>query len=149
MQQKLRNFYKILFFLYLTILIWILFNRSRYVYGTPYLEQVRRYLNLQPFKTISLYWRLLKDPVRPMLTRLAVYNLLGNLLLFLPMGVMVPTLWEKFRCLPRTLLLVALLVTAAELLQVLILAGSCDIDDLILNLIGAAAGYPCHKILIK
>ena len=144
-----RKFYKVLFYLYLAALLWVLFNRNRYVDGIPYWDQVQQYLNLRPFKTISLYWRLLTDPVRPVLTKLAVYNLAGNILLFVPMGVMVPTLWEKFRNLARTLLLIAAVVTAAELLQVLILAGSCDIDDLILNLLGAALGYPLHKILIK
>ena len=149
MNSTLRKFYKVLFFLYLVVLLWVLFNRSRYVEGVPYWEQVHQYLNLRPFKTISLYWRLLIDPVRPILTRLAVYNLAGNILLFLPMGVLIPAIWEQFRKLSKILLLVALLVAAAELIQVLILAGSCDIDDLILNLLGAAAGYPLHKILIK
>ena len=149
MSCKQRNFYKILFFLYLVILLWILFNRNRYIEGVPYWDQVHQYLNLRPFKTISLYWRLLVKPVRPVLTRLAVYNLAGNILLFLPMGVLIPAVWEHFRRIGRVLLLVAGMVAAAELIQVLILAGSCDIDDVILNLLGAALGYPLHKILIK
>ena len=149
MSERTRQFYKVLFYVYLGLLLWILFNRSRYEAGIPYWDQVHRYLNLTPFKTISLYWRLLTDPVRPVLTRLAIYNLAGNILLFVPMGVMIPAIWKKFRSLGRTLLLIAAVVAAAELLQVLILAGSCDIDDLILNLLGAALGYPLHKILIK
>lgn len=149
MDKRLRKFYKILFLFYLAALLWILFNRNRYVEGMPYWDQVHQYLNLRPFKTIGLYVRLLIHPIRPVLTRLAIYNLAGNILLFLPMGVLVPAIWQQFRKLPKTLLLVAVLVTAAELIQVLILAGSCDVDDLILNLLGAAAGYPLYRILIK
>ena len=149
MDSKKRKFYKYLFFLYLALLTWVLFNRNRYIEGVPYWQQVHQYLNLRPFKTISLYWRLLVDPVRPVLTRLAVYNLAGNILLFLPMGVLIPTIWQQFRRLSKTLLLVTLLVSAAELIQVLILAGSCDIDDLILNLVGTAIGYPLYKVLIS
>ena len=149
MNDSLRKFYKILFYVYIAALLLVLFNRNRYIEGIPYWEQVHRYLNLRPFKTISLYWRLLSDPVRPVLTRLAVYNLAGNILLFLPMGALIPAIWQKFRSLLKTLLLVALMVSAAELCQVLILAGSCDVDDLILNLIGTALGYPLYHILIK
>lgn len=149
MDRKLRQFYKVLFYVYLAVLFWILFNRSRYVAGIPYFEQMQQYVNLKPFHTISLYWRLLTDPVRPILTRLAVYNLAGNILLFLPMGLLIPAIWENFRRLYKVLLPVALLVIAAEILQVLLLAGSCDIDDLILNLLGTALGYPFHKFLIK
>ena len=149
MEEKTRKIYKVLFFLYGAVLLLILFNRSRYIAGVPYWDQVHRYLNLRPFETISLYWRLLTDPVRPVLTRLAIYNLAGNILLFLPMGALIPAIWGKFRSIFKTLLLVALIVAAAELCQVLILAGSCDVDDLILNLLGTALGYPLHKILIK
>ena len=149
MDSAQRKFYKLLFLLYVMILLWILFNRNRYVAGVPYWDQVHQYVNLRPFETISLYWRLLTDPIRPVLTRLAIYNLGGNLLLFLPMGVLIPAIWKNYRKLYKVLLLIAGLVAAAELIQVLILAGSCDIDDLILNLLGAAIGYPMHKILIK
>ena len=149
MDGKRLQFYKSLFFVYLAALFWILFNRSRYVAGIPYFEQMQQYVNLVPFKTILLYWRLLTDPVRPVLTRLAIYNLAGNILLFLPMGILIPAIWEKLRKPIAVLLPVALLVTAAEILQVLLLAGSCDIDDLILNLLGTALGYPFHKLLIK
>ena len=149
MSSRTRKFYKIVFYLYLAALIWVLFNRSRYVSDVPYWEQVHRYLNLTPFKTITLYWKLLIRPVRPVLTKLAVYNLAGNILLFIPMGILIPTLWEHFRKLWKTLLLAAVFVVFAELLQVLILAGSCDIDDLILNLAGTAAGYPFYRFLAK
>ena len=149
MGEKFQKFYKALFFVYLAILFWILFNRSRYVAGTPYLEQMQQYVNLVPFKTIRLYWRLLTDPVRPVLTRLAIYNLAGNVLLFLPMGILIPAIWKTFRKPFAVLLPVALLVISAEILQVLLLAGSCDIDDLILNLLGTALGYFFHKFLIK
>ena len=149
MKDSFRNFYKVLFYVYVAALLIVLFNRNRYIAGVPYWDQVHQYLNLQPFKTIALYWRLLTDPVRPVLTKLAIYNLAGNILLFLPMGALIPAIWKKFRNLFKTLLLVACMVAAAELIQVLILAGSCDIDDLILNLIGTALGYPLYRILIK
>ena len=40
-------------------------------------------------------------------------------------------------------------VVAVEITQMLTLLGTCDIDDLILNLLGAAMGYGCFLILRK
>lgn len=147
MQNSKQRILRTLFFLYILCLLWVLFARSRYEPGLPYWDQVRQYVNLKPFHTIRLYWRLLEDPIRPILTRLAIYNLAGNVLLFVPMGFLLPLVFLKFRQLWKVLLFTACVTTAAEIVQVLILAGSCDVDDLILNLIGTLLGYPLHKYL--
>ena len=65
------------------------------------------------------------------------------------MGMLIPTIWPQHRKFYKTLLLAAFAVIAAEILQVLILAGSCDVDDLILNLLGTAMGYPVHRLFIR
>ena len=41
------------------------------------------------------------------------------------------------------------IITAVELTQLFTLLGSCDIDDLILNVVGAAVGYGLFKCLTK
>ena len=41
----------------------------------------------------------------------------------------------------RVLLTTAAVITAVEVFQLFTLVGSCDIDDLILNVIGAALGF--------
>ena len=138
------RFYRALFLFYALALLWILLARNRYNPELPYWDQVQQYLNLRPFHTIRLYWRLLTDPVRPVLTRLAVYNLAGNILLFVPMGALLPLVLPKMAALPRTLLVSACFTALVEIIQVLLLAGSCDIDDLILNLLGTLIGYPIH-----
>ena len=147
MKGSAKNLYRLLFVLYGAALMWVLFYRNRYIHGMAYWDQVQQNLNLIPFHTIRLYWRLLTDPVRPILTRLAVYNLAGNILLFLPMGTFLPLLFPRLRSLPRTLLAAALMTLAAEVLQVFCLAGSGDIDDVILNLLGTALGYPLYHLL--
>ena len=147
MLDRNRNLYRVCFVLYGAALMWVLFYRNRAVEGMPYWDQITQNVNLVPFHTIRLYWRLLSDPIRPVLTRLAVYNLAGNILLFLPMGCFLPLVFERLRSLPRTLLVSACFTVLAELLQVFCLAGSGDIDDLILNLLGTALGYPLYKLL--
>lgn len=146
MRPKRRQWNMALFVLYCALMLWLLFDRNRYLEGVPYWEQVGQNISLIPFHTIRLYARLLTDAARPRLVRLAVMNLFGNIFMFLPLGFFLPTLWQGLRRLWRVLLLTAAIVTAVELIQMLTLVGSCDIDDLILNLLGAALGYGLFRL---
>ena len=69
--------------------------------------------------------------------------------MFLPLGYFLPVIWPELRRLLRTLALSAFTVIAVEISQVLLLVGSCDIDDLILNLLGVALGYGFYRITQK
>lgn len=140
MNGKSRKVHIALFLAYCALMLWLLFDRSGAIDGVPYWEQVRMSLNLRPFHTITKYIRLLSSS-RTYLVRLSVINLFGNVVMFLPLGLFLPLLWEKFRKLRNVLLATALIITAVELIQLLTLVGSCDIDDLILNVIGSAMGY--------
>ncbi len=149
MTPKRKKFYIAMFLFYLGGLLWVLFARSRCEEALPYWDHVSQHTNLIPLHTIALYWRLLVNPVRPVLTQLAVYNLAGNVLLFVPMGALLPTLFPKLRKFWKTLLVVAGVMVLAEICQVLFLTGSCDVDDIFLNLFGTALGYPLYRVLIS
>lgn len=80
-------------------------------------------------------------------TDIAVTNLLANLLMFVPMGMALPVLFEeKFNKLWKVVAFVILLVIVIEVVQFLTFSGSADIDDLILNTVGAIVGYGIIKI---
>ena len=138
----------ILFTTYCTLMLWLLFNRPGYVEGIPYWQQLLPNLNLTPFRTLRLFFGLLNDH-RPYLVRAALINLLGNVVMFVPLGLFLPLLFTNLRTLLRTMLAVALLITAVEITQLFTLLGSCDVDDLILNLVGAALGYGLYKLTAK
>ena len=36
---------------------------------------------------------------------------------------------------------------AVELIQLITKVGSCDVDDMLLNTLGAAAGYLCYRLV--
>lgn len=146
MKQSL--IWKTLFGLYCALMLWLLFDRPGFVEGIPYREQMLSNLNLVPFRTLKLFTRLL-DSSHPPFVRSAIINLVGNVIMFIPLGLFLPAIWEKFRRLWKTLLMTALIITVVELLQLVTLVGSCDIDDLILNLIGAALGYWLFRISHK
>ncbi len=70
----------------------------------------------------------------------AVTQWISNVLLFLPLGLLLPLAIRSCRRLPRLLALVGAGVLIIECFQWFI-GRSADIDDLIANLLGTALGY--------
>lgn len=70
---------------------------------------------------------------------LALSNILGNIVIFIPMGVYI-ALFNKNKGIWRNTLLTVLVSAAAELVQVAFILGIGDIDDVILNGIGGLLG---------
>ena len=136
-----------LFGIYCAVMLWLLFNRPGYIEGVPYWEQVGMSINLVPFVTVRRYIRLLVHMPNHHLIPHAIINLLGNVVMFIPLGLFLPLLFSKLRKLWKTLLAAALIITAVEILQLFTLVGSCDVDDLLLNLLGGAAGYWIFKLI--
>ncbi len=97
-----------------------------------------RSLNIIPFHTIAGYLHF--NPF------LAVSNLVGNVVLFLPMGLyfaLLDTSARKWRC----LLWAALVSVGIELSQYIFALGTTDVDDVILNVLGASLGILCYGLL--
>ncbi|WP_375137230.1 VanZ family protein [Paenibacillus pabuli] len=98
---------------------------------------VKYQYNLVPLETIK---PLLLEKNRYS-TESWVKNLFGNIVLFIPLGIWIP--WLFCRCrrfLPFTGVVVLLLL-AVEITQLITRVGSFDVDDIILNTMGAWIGY--------
>lgn len=130
-----------LFAIYCISLFCVLFMRSRFDVGLSYLEQVKMSVNLVPFKSICGDLYVIIHGTNKHLIPHSIINILGNFALFMPYGFCIPLLSKRFRHFPMFLLLSLVLLLSVETLQVLSLRGSFDIDDIILNLIGAAIGF--------
>ena len=135
-----------LFMAYGALMLWLLFDRPGFTPGIPYWDQVAQQLNLVPFRTLRLFAHLLDSGVRAHI-RMAVINLGGNVIMFIPLGLLLPKVFPKLSSLLRVLLTTAAIITVVEIIQLFTLVGSCDIDDLILNVAGAAIGYGLHKLI--
>ena len=143
-------FLRFLFVVYAALLLWLLFDRP--VARDPafdYAQQLREHMNLVPFHTIGNYWQVVKRMEFTSLFYHCVINLAGNVLLFIPIGYFMPRLWPFLRNFFSFLLACVMAVTLVELLQLVTLLGSLDIDDLILNLFGMLVGYTLYMILNK
>lgn len=140
-QNAARYILLALFAVYIVALIYALFLRSPYDTSRPYWELIRENHSLAPFRMIRSQLRYARYSHNGELVRYGVKNLLGNLVLFLPMGVLLPCIFKNLRRAYKTLSLIMGMVVIAELIQLFTLRGFADIDDLILNTAGAAAGY--------
>lgn len=140
-----RKLLGILAAVYAAGMLLLLFGRTPALRMGSYWQRVRMACNLRPLRTIAMFSRHLRrgDPI----FHWAAMNIFGNILLFLPLGMFPPLLWKKFRSLPGTMVLALAVMTGVEVAQALLQVGTCDVDDLILNLIGAAIGYFLLKIL--
>lgn len=72
-------------------------------------------------------------------------NLIGNILVFMPLGFFIPLLFDKFNNLKKVLKVGFLSSLAIELSQLFVGGNVCDIDDVIYNTLGALAGFICYK----
>ncbi|MBN8194230.1 VanZ family protein [Bacillus sp. NTK074B] len=77
------------------------------------------------------------------------YNTFGIVILFMPLGFLLPKVFSNLNTLKNVLFFALVLSLCIEVFQFLTKLGVLDVDDVILNLIGAALGYLIFKIQIK
>lgn len=140
-KELIRSWSRFFFGLYLLLLVYLMFfaeewGRSMlagdYRYNlVPFLE-IRRYLTYR--KQIG-YWRVL-------------WNLAGNVLVFVPFGALLPALREKRMGFGKTVLLSFELSLLIEISQLILRVGSCDVDDMILNTLGGCIGYGLYRAAV-
>ncbi len=142
-----KRYIAILFVPYLLLLILLLFVSSRSYFGFREADffTMLRSSNFIPFKTVIFY---INAFINDSMNKSIIYtNLLGNIAAFMPMGFFLPVLFKKFREFKVFLLLMLIILVGVELNQLFTRTGACDIDDVILNLIGAAIAFGCTKVI--
>ena len=150
MHREKHRWGRLLFWAYSIWMLWLLFGqRIGYDHGASFQEYLARTVNLKPFKTIGNYWYVVWRTSDWEQIRHIVINLVGNVIMFVPLGFFLPLNWEKVCGFVKWLAVVVGVITAIEVLQMLTRLGSLDVDDLILNLAGSAAGYGLYKLIKK
>lgn len=124
-----------LFVLYVALLVYFLFFSEEYG-RVAEAERAYRY-NLVPFVEIRRFWI-----YRKQLGVLAVFtNILGNVVGFVPFGFILPVISERMRSAFLIIMSGFSLSLMVELIQLVTKVGCFDVDDLILNTLGASFGY--------
>lgn len=104
---------------------------------------ITRSFNLIPFHTITDFLSGGSDNAK----RFAYGNVVGNILIFIPLGIYLPTL-RKDKRVWTNLLLVFMVSLLVEIVQGLFGIGTADIDDIILNCLGGLLGILAFKFLL-
>ncbi len=80
-----------------------------------------------------------------------LYQLGGNVALFLPLGLLLPIVWRSvFRRLIPTLLTGLVLSSAIEIVQATVISGRvATTDDVILNVLGIIVGWLLWRVLAR
>ena len=131
-----------IFVAYCALMVWLLFGRERYD-GSQAMEN----LNPVPLETVLRFCRVLMGDYSPDMKRHAMVNLVGNVVMFVPLGFFTSLLWQKFRPLWRCVLLGGGIIVCVELTQFVTRVGSCDFDDLLLNVVGISLGYGLMRLV--
>jgi len=100
-------------------------------------------VNLIPFRTVLEYLNSFSIPFHT-----KIINLLGNTLAFAPFGFFAHVIPNKKPSLLKFTLLMVSASLLIEVIQLIFLVGSCDIDDIILNVLGAVFSYLIFKTKI-
>lgn len=113
----------------------IYMNAMMIVVVVPYAEYItwHPYINLIPFNNLSSS------------------NILGmvlNIIMLIPFGAFLPIYFKKFRKLSSTVIAGALMSLTIEVLQLFVFRAT-DINDLIMNTLGALVGYFVAKVIIR
>lgn len=78
-------------------------------------------------------------------------NVIGNIILFIPVGFFLLCLFPNvsvWRFKKYTFMMAAIII-GIELFQLFLMCGHCDIDDFMLNLLGACLGFQVTKQALK
>jgi len=94
-------------------------------------------VNLGPFKTIDIYQTWGKQVI-------------GNFVMLLPLGIYLPLIYKRFKKAYNffvVLLICCLVSVGIEILQLATSYRSTDVDDVILNTVGGAAGFMIYQLV--
>ncbi|SHJ87943.1 Glycopeptide antibiotics resistance protein [Hathewaya proteolytica DSM 3090] len=110
-------------------------------------------VNLVPvFNTISdIYGDISQSTIPWFMVKFWAVNIVGNLLILSPLATLVPLVFKKYRSIKATVILCLSVSVTIEVLQYVFMyfgnIRSADIDDVILNTLGAFIGYAVFELI--
>ena len=111
-------------------------------YSAELLQQNISQGNYLPFYTVPFYFNGTDK------LRYTKENLVGNIVLFFPFGILLPLLFRNLRSFSKIVAITFVISLCLELIQLFAILGNFDVDDLLLNVLGASLGFGTY-ILIR
>ncbi len=137
-EKILQRIMQVIFAVYILLLLrFILFKYAPLTsFWDAFFLRKREY-NLIPLKATFEMVRGL-SPIR------LIENIAGNIILFVPFGVLLPLAFKVER---STIVYGCAASVLVEIIQLAFAMGAADIDDVILNTLGAVIGYVAYRII--
>lgn len=152
----LRTLWYVFCVLYVCVMLWLLFFMrldtavSNFQKMKSYGWALSRHFDPLPGEVIiPSVKRVFTHPLSDAKTFTAFRNLIGNVVLFVPLGWILPYFLPFARKTKGFLLSAAALILLVEFTQAFTLLGFCDFDDLLLNVLGGWIGFILLSVLRK
>lgn len=140
LEYRLRQVVKVLFVLYFAVLLKLtVFKLVPITNLDAAFYMTGREINYIPFRAIS-------EIFRGLINHTTIVNLLGNLIVFIPFGWLMPLTTTAER---ETIVYGFTISALIELVQFIFAMGVADIDDLILNTLGTIIGYFIYRGVVR
>ena len=128
----------VLFLMYLCLLAYFMFFSESF--GRTDTDRGYAY-NLVPLKEITRYFRYYRTLGMP----LFLINIVGNMVAFMPFGFFLPIISRRSRKWYNTVSFGLIFSLILETLQLIFKVGSFDVDDILLNTVGAGLGFLVYR----
>lgn len=128
----------VLFLMYLCLLAYFMFFSESF--GRTDTDRGYAY-NLVPLKEITRYFRYYRTLGMP----LFLINIVGNMVAFMPFGFFLPIISRGSRKWYNTVSFGLIFSLILETLQLIFKVGSFDVDDMLLNTVGAGLGFLVYR----
>lgn len=138
--NKKDKYLYILLGLYIALLVYFMF----FGFGRPgRIEKVQEFRYSFEFTQIPLW---LPNHFTIDIIKLWIFSL-GNLLAFVPFGILVPKVFEKYiKSYFQFIGLFLFFISCFEILQMVTYLGSFDVSDIVINTMGATIGFCSYRI---
>lgn len=143
-----RNWWKLFFAIYILVVIKVIIFKYPYEELLKIAASWRRGVifkglgtaNFKPFKTIKMY-------IDYSYKLNSVENLAGNVLVFVPFGFLFPHVAKDGERFLVMLLNAFVFVLGIEMFQLFSAFGAFDVDDILLNCLGASLGFGVNRLV--
>lgn len=135
----MKNKEKVILILYILLMTYLLFFRRE-----SYRSMGYSMYNLELFSTIKMY--ITYGAINPYVF---VVNIVGNIVMLVPLGLILPNIFDKCKKLLIMICLGIIIPLSIEIIQYVSQKGIFDVDDILLNFIGIIIGYIIYIIWRK
>lgn len=143
MLENQNRIWKLLFWSYIAVLFVVVVIK----FEGSFLGLIDKIDSVKRNRAIG-FWNINLIPFRSIGTQLArinqdwaLFNIVGNIIAFIPFGFLLPLAHPKSRGVIRMFIIAFLSVLSIETFQLITMLGTFDVDDIILNVPSILLGY--------